>query len=463
MVMNAFFKAALSRSGISSMPEGKRLWLGKDAPSDFLEQTGAPLSSIEPENLEIRFREDALVIFSGTRLRKPLLRFDFAREWNNLGYGAVLTQGTWGLAGAFKAKQGRVIASVHDVKTGELICDYIAVIDQKDSATLWVNREVGLVDGYDWSIVEQFLAHYRTHELEAVPLVDEIPYGYDGAFTMRIDCDEAIASGRALFELYKKRGVPFSMAIKTGQEIGPEDRGLMSEVIEAGGSVVGHSHTHAPNWGGGGAATLAEVRDSRRILQELGIAGVNLDYMVSPFHQNSVEAVKALRDAGVKGFVSGIICNDPEFLMARSGVVPLVDGIISHSEQCMLHGDTFHADSALQVYVRAIEQALETRTFFGFLDHPFSNYHYGWLSEEERLEVHDRFLSQWPLTARIWRANLVDAMKFLDMRSKVRVRREGSGWAVSLAKINGAENLPPVAVRLKDRIVQLTPGTEAVL
>ncbi len=461
--MNTFIEAALLRSGIFSMPKGKAMWFGEETPRGFLQRTGANLNALSPTELEIRFKADPLLPFTGNRLIKPLVRYDFLNEWNNLGYGAVLTQGAWGLAGDFKASEGRVLATVHDRRTGEFVCDYIALVDRDASAALWVNRAVGLIDGYDWSIVEQFLSVHRLVDLECVPVIDEIPDGFDGASTMRIDCDEAIASGRPLFELYKSLEIPFSMAIKTGQSIQADDRELIANVIEAGGSVVGHSQTHAPNWGGGGAATISEVRESRRALRELSINGVDLDFMVSPFHQNSVEAVQALRDEGVKGFVSGIICYNPEFLLARSGVVPLVPGIISHSQQCMLHGDTYHADKSLAVYGRAIDQALETRTFFGFLDHPFSMYKYGWNTEAERLDVHGRFLARWPMTARIWRANLVDAMKFLEMRSKATVRRKGSGWVASLPAIPGMDALPRISVRFENRNSKLEPGKEIEL
>jgi len=450
--MSPFFVQALRRSGVWELPPNKAFLFGRQL--SYASSDSADFRGLNPEDLEVRYRGSSIVPFGEFAFRKPLVRFDFTHEWNNLGYGAIRFGGIWGLAGRITLNQGEKVATIHDRETGEFVCDYVVRLEHDGRDTLWINRDVGLIDGYDWSVVEAFLE---------VPFVEEVPFGYDGAVTMRIDCDEAIETGRRLFKLYDSLDVPFSVAIKTQQSIGSADKNLISDLIAAGGSVVGHSHTHAPNWGGGGDATMREIEESRKILRETGVSGINEEYVVSPFHQNSVEAVQGLQKSGVKGFVSGIICNDPEFLMARSGQVPLVDGIISHSQQCMFHGDTVHADPTLSVYFRAFRQALETRTFFGFLDHPFSNYWYGWASEDERLDVHSRFLDVVTKTQGLWRANLVDAMKFLDMRSKVRIRREGSQWIATLPQVEGAERLPAVALKFQNRRVKLEAGNEVAL
>lgn len=450
--MSPYFAHALRRSGVQEIPQGKAFWFGENIAFGLVEIRG--FDGWAPEDLEIRYHSSPIVPFGSFAHTKPLVRFDFTTEWNDLGYGAVRFGAPWGLSGRITFKAGEKVAGVYERSTGKFICDYVVRLQHDGLDVLWTNREVGLIDGYDWSVVESFLE---------TPIIDEVPYGFEGAATMRIDCDEAIASGRQLFELYESFKVPFSVAIKTQQPIEHNDKAVMADLIAAGGSVVGHSHTHAPNWGGGGEATVREVELSRQVLRETGVEGIDFDYMVSPFHQNSVEAVQGLKKAGVKGFVSGIICNDPEFLMARSGQVPLVDGIISHSQQCMFHGDTVHADPTLSVYFRAFRQALETRTFFGFLDHPFSNYWYGWASEEERLDVHKRFLEIVTTTSGLWRASLVDAMKFLDLRSKARVRREGSQWIATLPRVEGADRLPPVGIRFKNRTVKLEAGHEVAL
>jgi len=231
---------------------------------------------------------------------------------------------------------------------------------------------------------------------------------------MRIDCDENIVSGRPLFELYRKNNFPFSMAIKTKQKIGSDEIKLMREVIDAGGSIVSHSHTHAPDWGGDQAQWEAET--SIKILED-ALPGYKIRYAVSPFHQNSMRAIEGIKAAGIEGFVGGIIHNDPEYLFARAGEVPFVEGIISHSQQCMFHGDCYHAaHNSIEVYLAALRSAIKTQTFFGFLDHPFSNYQYGWKNEDERLGVHQEFLDELNRVPDLWKASLVQALDFLKGR-----------------------------------------------
>jgi hypothetical protein len=466
--MQAYFEAALKRSGLPVSSDSKKLLLGLE--DDALSGTrsgleGLPsIAGLTSRDLAIRYRSGhALVPFAGAALEKPLLRYDFREEWNNLGYGATPLDpaNPFGLAGAFALEGGDVFAEIIHRGTGEKVCDYAAVIDTPSGSTLWFNRAVGPIDGYDWVIVEEFYSRYRERDLACFPVVSEIPYGFDGAFTMRIDCDEAVASGRRLAELYREMGVPFSMAIKTGQALGEADCALMREVIAAGGSIVTHSHTHAPNWGGSREAAAWEVRESQRLLRELGVEGINYDYAVSPFHQNPPYAVEGLKDAGLRGFVGGIICNDPEFLMARAGQVPLVDGIISHSQQCMLHGETYHeAGNSIEGWKQAFNLALQTRTFFGFLDHPFSSYWYGWDSEDERLDVHKHYLTYLLSFPRVWRPSLVDALRFLDMKSQVEVLCLDGEARLSLPSSPRFEGLPPVAILIRDEVVKLEPGKE---
>src|SRR5690606_27172436 len=110
-------------------------------------------------------------------------------------------------------------------------------------------------------------------------------------------------------------------------------------------------------------------------------------YAVSPFHQSPQYALEALCDVGYSGCIGGIIRNDPEFLLARGGeLAGFPVGFIGHSQQCMLHGDCLlEAGDPLAIYKMAFDQALETRSLFGYLDHPFSErYQYGWVDEESR-------------------------------------------------------------------------------
>jgi hypothetical protein len=338
-------------------------------------------------------------------------------RWNNLGYGKVVEgESVFGVADPSQLKEG---------------APFVSIFDSMHESILWVNRRVGLIDGFDWFIIERFITEYRNDDLICLPALSEIPLGYSGAVTFRIDCDEAVLSGRPLFELYKKFAVPFSVAIKTQQNLGGEVPSFLREILAEGGSVLSHSHVHAPDWGEpsqklGPASQGDAYWEASTSLAELKkvLPDLEVRYAVSPFHQNPPVAVKKILDAGIQGFVGGIICNDPEFLLARGGAVPFVSGMISHSEQCMLHGDVVHdrdrqGADGLDVYRLAFRSALSTQTFFGYLDHPFSAYTYGWNDESERLGVHEAFLAFMKGFSQIWYASTGQTLDWFSDRDQV--------------------------------------------
>lgn len=463
--MHPYFSAAIRR--VSIQPSAKRNLIFEAEIQHFGVYSSGSLDRYLPHQLAVRFCDHSLKTFMPDFDEKAFLRYDFAQEWNNRGYGVIST-GSDSLFGCsasyFVGEEWEIVAEVFCKDTEVKISDYAAIKSDASGLTLWFNRPVGPIDGYDWSLVENFFSKYQVDKWGGSPVVHEIPYGYAGAVTMRIDCDEAVASGRRLFELYKKYEMPFSMAIKTQQPLADADVNLMSDVISFGGSVVGHSHTHSPNWGGSAASAQWEVEESHRVLRCLGVEGINYDYVVSPFHQNSREAVEGLRSAGIKAFVSGIICNDPEFLMARAGQVPLVEGILSHSQQCMFHGDTFHKDgNSIDGYKLAWQQALQTKTFFGYLDHPFSNYWYGWESEEERLKVHEEFLVYLGTFSKIWRASLVEALRFIEMKSTVKVEQTSEGFKYILPFSDKFRGLPSLEVVYGTKSYELRLGGEVAI
>lgn len=359
-----------------------------------------------------------------------LRRFDFQQEWNNLGYGAFPVRDRfWGIHSSVQlAEEAKILSWLSD-ENGAIVAPYIVLIDEKGKAILWINREAGPVDGFDWNIVERFLTDYRWQDLGAVPALTEVPAGYDAAFTMRIDCDEAIASGRRLFELYRDRGLPFGIAIKTEQPIGEPDRQLMKDILDAGGSVVTHSHTHRPNWGGDAERAEWEVRTSHDVLKSLGVPKINWDYAVSPFHQNPSHVVPGLQKAGLKAFVGGIICNDPEFVCERA---EQIEGeFFTHTQQCMLHGETFIQEhESLAIYEEAFDLARATGKLFGFLDHPLSSYNYGWSSEDVRLRVHAKFLDYLLLKGKVWTPSLTQALDFLDQKLRCEWTQVDGTWTL---------------------------------
>lgn len=460
------FDLALCRVGFPPRKslQYKSILLGNEIESLGLIVEKSNFSSSNENNYLVDYvKDNSIVSLPEVSLKKDFLRYDFQYEWNNQGYGRIIVGGNNPYASPncyLLPENIQILAYIIDKHSGEKISAYAAIIETSDKSILWFNRNVGPIDGYDWIVVENFLSQGT----QAIPVISEIPFGYKGAITMRIDCDEAIASGRQLFELYREKKMPFSMAIKTQQNISAKDIQLIENVINSGGSVVGHSHTHAPNWGGSTESAQWEVLKSSEILKSLNIPGINYDYVVSPFHQNPYLSVKGLAAAGIKGFVGGIICNDPDYLMARSGTVPGVDGMISHSQQCMLHGETYHqAHHNINGYKLAFEQALKTNTFFGFLDHPFSDYWYGWSSEDERLSVHNEYLNYLGSFNNIWRANLVNALRFLELKSTVCIKETNGNFILTLPDNERFQGLPSVKIQYKVLEYELKMGEQLVL
>lgn len=361
---------------------------------------------------------------------RPFTRFDFADEWNNLGFGRIESDlGPWSIGGVVQAGGATPVARVVDAREGDVSL-YAAIHETPAAAALWINRPVGPVDSLEWRIVETFFGDYRPDDLVALPYLSEIPCGYRGGFVMRLDCDEAIAAARPLWELYREMGVPLSLAILTGQPVDAADERLLDDVLAGGGSVLSHSVHHFPNWGGSYHVALEEAEHSRCWLEARAETAAPVEYAVSPFHQNPPYAVQALADCGYQGFVAGIIANDPEYLIGRAGRVPFAEPhVVSHSAQCMLHGDCYHRyGSRIDPYVQSFENHLAAGAVFGYLDHPFSDrYQYGWNNEPERLSAHHQLLARLGEEPGLWRPSLVALLRYLSLRNRARVEIDEAG------------------------------------
>ena len=319
-------------------------------------------------------------------------RFDFTDEWNNHGYGRITTDGTiWAVSSIISNVSAQSIATIED--DNGYVCEFATVSDFDDAAVLFINRPVGTVDGLDWGIVENFLSRYRIDDLVALPLIHDLPHDVQGVVSARLDCDQSIINAKPLVELYKSYEIDISLGISTGIPIDQNDIDFMIDFHQNGGSLVSHTITHHYSWGRDYAHALEETSGSKQWLEE-HIPGLCVDYAVSPFHSNEPFAVQALADAGYKGFISGIIHNDPEYLVSVSGEVPFVTTpIVTHSQQCMMHGDCYHRyGNSTHPYIEAFAMHLKAGKMFGYLDHPFGGYDYGWSSEKERLDAHKEMI-----------------------------------------------------------------------
>lgn len=331
--------------------------------------------------------------------RRPFTRFDYADEWNNLGFGRIRTDGSiWAACGGFVPDGAVELAGIHiesEARKPEYAGAYLTLLDTPTVSILWCSRPVGMADSTEWSIIERFISDWRADDMPCLPCLCQTPAGCRCLVTMRLDCDEDIGSARDIFEWYSEEGIPFSLAVKTTLDVGPEDMRLLNDVRMSGGTLLSHTHTHQVNWGVDFEAALTEAELSRRWFAAIWPDIPPADLAVSPFHTNPPYAVQAMARAGFTGFVSGIIHNDPEYLLGRAGVVPFVDGIVSISQQSMLHGDSYRRQGQqVDVHIAAFEAQYIAGGIFGYLDHPFSKrYQYDWESAEQRLVAHRQLIA----------------------------------------------------------------------
>lgn len=360
-------------------------------PDVWSRSASAPTHGFAESRAWVRYGENAGQL-GAAGWGRPFERFDFTDEWNNLGYGAIRADSSiWSISMPLQAQKEHEVARIEidEQESGT----YCALFHHAHSSVLWFNRSIGPIDSFEWRAVERFISSVRMEELPCQPIIQEIPWGYDAAVTMRLDCDEDVESARALWKAYRDMRVPFSLAVHTSNLGDSRHHSILQEMEVAGESILSHTATHAPNWGGSYDAALNEGLESARSLKD--VIGRSVRYAVSPFHQSPPYALAALADAGYQGCIGGIIRNDPEFLMARGGYIDgLPEGFVGHSQQYMLHGDCMLSNGdPLTIYKTAFDRAKETRTLFGYLDHPFAErYQYGWADESSRIAIHQEFV-----------------------------------------------------------------------
>ena len=314
---------------------------------------------------------------------------------------------------------------------------------------MWINRAVGLADSANWQFIEYFISAYRFSALISLPYLLDIPANTEVAVTMRLDCDEDILSAVPLYEMYQEKKVPFSLAIKTSLPIADKEIAFLKKLKRDGGAILSHSVNHKVAWGKDYADAFEEALLSKAFLEK--ILDVSVEYAVSPFHSNAVYSVKAMEDAQYSGFISGIIANDPEYLMARGGHVPFSENIISHSQQCMLHGDCLLAsDDPLRLYKKSFDIAHRAETFFGFLDHPFSpRYQYGWDTEWQRINAHRELIDYMRYHADILFVNEATCLDFMIDKSNTEITYDNK---IQIHNRQSKKTVFPIGVSLNNQV-----------
>jgi len=377
---------------------------------------------------------------------RAFCRFDFAEEWNHLGHGRIPADpGPWSSWTTPTAGDAVEAARVEVDGTRRGIV--AARLETETAAILWIGRRVGPVDGLDWTVVERFFSDHRHGELPCWPSFCDWPAGFDAGATFRLDCDEAVASARPLFDRYRERGVPVSLALRAGLELAGEDRRLVADVVASGGTLLSHSTRHLPDWGRDLAEARAEARGSRARLEALFPEAGPVRFAVSPFHRNPRHAVRAVAEAGYEALVTGSIANDPECLIGRAGTLPFSDPpLVSHSQQNMLHGDGYaRQGESVRAWREAAESHRRAGALYGYLDHPFSErYSYGWTGETQRRSAHDSLLDAILAWERPWLPSLGQALGHLVRRARTELALDDAGRP----RAAGPPGPTPFSVRL---------------
>lgn len=111
----------------------------------------------------------------------------------------------------------------------------------------------------------------------------------------------------------------------------------------------------------------------------------------------------------------------------------------------------------LAIFKAAFDRALETRTLFGYLDHPFSErYAYGWPNEASRIKAHRDLIAY--IRSKTLNTRFMDegeAMDFLRARSDIRLLPTKAGFKIKLPTV-GATGF---GVEYRGKLLPLTQGS----
>lgn len=389
--------------------------------NDFKKEKPASRGKISNSKFKILYSKKNKL--SPKIIERYLYRFDFDNEWNNYGYGKIdfLKKNIWSIKSLILCKKKNNIGKIKIQKKN---LTFVSIHNIYKNELLFVNREAGIFDGFDVSILEKFISSHNLN-LPNFPLISEIPYGYEGLVTMRLDCDENIQSSKSLFDMYKKKKIPFSLAILTSI-LDKKDKYYLQKIVNSKGSILSHSHEHLINFGDSYKSALLQIKKS---IMELKKIGFDCKYIVAPFHHTPNFILKALQRLRLKGIVGGIsLDNYREHITFRSGFFKN-NKIILNNQQCMLHGDISPISKNLDIYKKSFLISFLNKRPFGFLDHPFSNrYKYGWKSEKYRLKIHEKFLKYIQKKGRILFLSQEDFLNFLYSKSKIKINENKNSF-----------------------------------
>ena len=322
---------------------------------------------------------------------RPISRFDFQREWNNHYYGHIDdldSERNLSIKGVINDKNYVAYVKVNSHKI-PLISEFTI----NTNKIIWVNRNIGLIDLPEWKIIENFVSNFNDNELPCLPFITELKKSEKGLITMRLDCDENIDSAMNIFELYKSKNIPFSLALTTKLLENKTKIPILPKlVLENNGNLLSHSHTHPKDWGESSKNIKKEITFSKALIEKT--YGTKVDLAVSPFHHLNKLTIKLLYENNFKGIIAGISSSHHKFLYMKGGQYSINNNLIIHSQQCMLHGDCINKNRSIKEYFKSIKLLSNLKYSFGYLDHPISErYDYGWGNKENQVSAHKQIIN----------------------------------------------------------------------
>ncbi len=361
--------------------------------SNFDYEKTIPANSLKPSisRSKINFNQNLnyLIPFLKEIKERPLWRYDFDLEWNNTFCGNITNENKiLNLSHNCFLIEGKNVAFIKNSKDQNI--PLISEFELNGNIIIWINRNLSLVDLPEWKIIEEFISNGYFREYPCIPYISEYSSSDNGLITMRLDCDEDIESARKIFEIYKINDLPISLAITTNQiKENQFISSLPKEVIDYGGTILNHSHSHPINWGGSKDNIKKEIITSNNIIKKS--FGIKAEYAVSPFHHLTWAALEVLNELNFKGVIAGISSSHHEFLIIKGGSIHETLDILLHSQQCMIHGDCLTNTRTVDSYLNAFSLYSNLGFSSGYLDHPISErYDYGWKNLKRQVKTHQQ-------------------------------------------------------------------------
>ena len=266
----------------------------------------------------------------------------------------------------------------------------------------------------------------------------------------RLDCDEAIKSANLLQDFYSSNSIKLNLAITTNQEFDKDVKQFIKDVEESGGSISNHSHEHKIYWGINDDEFQSDFNKSKEII------AINSESKsitcVAPFHQSNQKLIGLLNKNKVKLLITGNAKYSQEHMASIGGEISGEHNIFIHSQQCMLHGDSW--PDLKKVYFKSFMLSAKRQAIFGYLDHPISErYDYDWGSYENQLNAHVEFFNFFKKNFKIYSISHIELIEWLIIRSLIEINSLTSEKFETNVKLNNLENrlIPLMNIKRYDK------------